>query len=139
MKTLAIFIAFTLTTYFAQAQDSLQTYTLTVKVENPLNDRGHVLIGLHSADTFMKTEALQSAKEKVKDGKVIAIFKNVKPGNYAIMVVHDENDNSRMDFETNGMPKESYGISNNPMIYGPPTFNDAKFDLNSDTDISIRF
>ncbi|WP_417195903.1 DUF2141 domain-containing protein [Bizionia sp.] len=139
MKTLAIIIAFTLTSFISHAQDSLQTHTVSVTVENPLNAKGHVLIGLHTTDTFMKTEALQNRKVKVTDGKAIATFNNLKPGNYAVMVVHDENDNSRMDFEANGMPKESYGMSNNPILMGPPNFNDAKFELKADTEISIRF
>ncbi|OBX22531.1 MULTISPECIES: DUF2141 domain-containing protein [Bizionia] len=139
MKTLAVIIAFTLTSFISHAQDSLQTYTISVKVVNPLNNNGHVLIGLHTADTFMKADGIQSAKIKVIDGQAIASFENLKPGNYAVMVVHDENDNSRMDFEANGMPKESYGMSNNPMLMGPPIFNDAKFELKEDTEISIRF
>ena len=35
----------------------------------------------------------------------------------------------RMDFEDNGMPKESYGMSNNPIGFGPPQFSTAKFEL----------
>lgn len=139
MKTLAIIIAFTLTSFLSHAQDSLKTYTVKVTIENPLNNKGHVLIGLHNAETFMKADGLQSAKVKVIDGKAIATFENVTAGNYAVMVVHDENDNSRMDFEANGMPKENYGMSNNPMLMGPPTFNDAKFELKEDAEISIRF
>lgn len=139
MKTLAIIIALTLTSIITQAQDSLQTYSILVKVENPLNTKGHILIGLHTAHTFMKTEALQNSKVKVINGQALATFKQIKPGNYAIMVLHDENDNSQMDFETNGMPKESYGMSNNPMLMGPPNFNDALFELKEDTVISIRF
>ena len=56
------------------------------------------------------------------------------------MVLHDENDNQRMDFEDNGMPKESYGMSNNPRSFGPPIFDDAKFDVDKDdVKLSIRF
>ncbi|MBP93081.1 MAG: hypothetical protein CMC55_03060 [Flavobacteriaceae bacterium] len=139
MKTLAIIIAFALTSFISHAQDSLKTYTVKVTIENPLNAKGHVLIGLHSADTFMKADGIQSAKVKVIDGQAIASFENVKQGNYAVMVVHDENDNSRMDFEANGMPMENYGMSNNPMLMGPPNFNDAKFELKEDTEINIRF
>lgn len=139
MKTLAIIIALTLTSFISHAQDSLQNHTITVKVVNPLNAKGHVLIGLHSSDTFMKADGIQSAKVKVIDGQAVATFENVKSGNYAVMVVHDENDNLRMDFEANGMPKESYGMSNNPMLMEPPTFNDAKFELKEDSEISIRF
>ncbi len=139
MKTLAIIIAFTLTSFISNAQDSLKTHTVKVTIENPLNAKGHVLIGLHTADTFMKADGVQSAKVKVIDGKAIATFENLTTGTYAIMVVHDENDNLQMDFESNGMPKESYGMSNNPMLMGPPTFSDAKFELNEDTEVSIRF
>lgn len=139
MKTLALFIALTLTAIFGYSQDKSETLTITVKVDNPLNDNGHVLIGLHTVDTFMKGQGVQNAKEKVKDGKVIVTFENVTPGDYAIMVLHDENDNQRMDLEANGMPKESYGMSNNPMLYGPPTFTDAKFELTESKEIVIRF
>ncbi|EGV44357.1 DUF2141 domain-containing protein [Bizionia argentinensis JUB59] len=139
MKTIAILVISTLISFLTHAQDSIQTYTVSVKVDNPLNNRGHILIGLHSAETFMKTEALQNIKTKVQDGKVLATFKDVKLGTYAIMVLHDENDNSRMDLEINGMPLEYYGVSNNPMLFGPPTFNAAKFDLKSKMEINIRF
>ncbi|WP_191859067.1 DUF2141 domain-containing protein [Hanstruepera ponticola] len=139
MKTLALFIALTLTAIFGYSQDKSETLTITVKVDNPLNDNGHVLIGLHTVDTFMKGQGVQNAKEKVKDGQIIVTFENVTPGDYAIMVLHDENDNQRMDLEVNGMPKESYGMSNNPMLYGPPTFTDAKFELTEDKEVVIRF
>lgn len=139
MKTLALIITFTLTSIFAYTQEKTESVSVTVKVDNPLNDNGHVLIGLHTIDTFMKGKGIQNAKSKVKDGKVIVTFENVTPGNYAIMVLHDENDNERMDMEVNGMPKESYGMSNNPMLYGPPTFNDAQFELTENKEIIIRF
>ncbi len=139
MKTIALIIALVVTSIFGYSQEQTATYSVTVRVDNPLNDNGHVLIGLHTTDTFMKGKGIQNAKSKVKDGKVIVTFENVVPGNYAIMVLHDENDNERMDFEANGMPKESYGMSNNPMLYGPPTFADAKFELTESKEIVIRF
>lgn len=139
MKTIALLIALIVTTVFGYSQEQLKTCTLTVRVDNPLNNNGHILIGLHTADTFMKGKGILNAKSKVTDGKVIVTFEDVAPGNYAIMVLHDENDNERMDFEVNGMPKESYGMSNNPMLYGPPTFTDAAFELSESKEIVIRF
>lgn len=54
--------------------------------------------------------------------------------------MHDENENKAMDFDTNRMPLESYGMSNNPLSYGPPQYNDAKFELeNEDLELNIRF
>jgi uncharacterized protein (DUF2141 family) len=56
------------------------------------------------------------------------------------MVLHDANDNKRMDYQANGMPMENYGTSNNALAMGPPQFSDAKFDVtDKDVDLTIRF
>ncbi len=108
-----------------------------MKVDNIQNDIGHVLLDLHNEDTFMKGKGMQSAKSDIKDGKVTATFTNVAPGTYAILVLHDANDNSKMDFEANGMPIESYGTSNSMMSSGPPVFDDTKFEV-ADKDMEIN-
>jgi len=120
------------------SQDNL--HTIKVSVDNVLNNNGKVIFSLHQQETFMKTESLQSAESTIENNKVDVTFENVSPGVYAIMVLHDENENYRMDFDSNGMPIESYGMSNNPMSYGPPQFSDAKFEVvNEDLDIKVRF
>jgi uncharacterized protein (DUF2141 family) len=139
MKTLTIILSLILTTSLCQAQDSIETYSITVKIDNALNDNGSMLIGLHNEDTFMKGKGLDNIKSTIVDGKVEVTFENVAPGTYAVMIFHDENDNGKMDFDTTGMPLESYGMSNNPMLYGPPNFGDAKFILvNEDLELPIR-
>lgn len=139
MRTLSLFIALILSTSLSFAQTE-KGQDITVTIENISNNRGHVIIGLHTADTFMKSDGIQKAESKVKDGKVVVTFKNVTPGHYALMAMHDENDNKKMDFEANGMPLESYGLSNNPMLMGPPTFTDGKFEVtDKNVDITIKF
>ena len=139
MKTLSLFIILILSTTLSFAQET-KGQDITVTIENISNSRGHVVIGLHTTDTFMKADGLQQEISKVKDGKVIVTFKNVAPGNYALLALHDENDNKRMDFEPNGMPMESFGISNNPMLMGPPSFLDRKFEVtNKNVDLTIKF
>ncbi|PWK17267.1 DUF2141 domain-containing protein [Xanthomarina spongicola] len=140
MKTLALILSLVLTTTLSHSQDNIETYSITVKVDNALSDNGSMLIGLHNEDTFMKGKGLQNSKSEIVDGIVTVTFENVAPGNYAIMVLHDENDNSKMDFDATGRPSESYGMSNNPMLFGPPTFTDAKFELlKENLEIHIRF
>lgn len=128
-----------LTSLFGFTQEK-EGITLTVTVENVQNNKGVVHFALHTKDTFMKSEGIASTSSRIEDGEVTVTFNNVNPGEYAIMVLHDENENNRMDYHDNGMPKESYGMSNNVMSYGPPLYDDAKF-LVSDKDIelSIRF
>lgn len=139
MKNLILTIALVLTTFLGYSQDS-EGITITVTIDNVNNDNGKVLMSLHSPETFMKGKGILDAESDIKDGKVTVTFENVLPGEYAIMAMHDENDNKRMDFQDNGMPKESYGMSNNPMSFGPPQYGDAKFKVeNKDLELSIRF
>ena len=136
MKNSLTIILF-LITFITYSQD---VKTITVQVSNVSNSNGVVSFTLHTKETFMKSEPVQTESSKIKDGIAKIIFNNVKPGEYAIIVLHDENENNRMDFEQNGMPKEAYGLSNNPMSFGPPQYQDAKFIVSDkDLELSIRF
>lgn len=49
-----------------------------------------------------------------------------EPGQYAIVVYHDENANQHIDKGAFGIPKEPWAISNNPPIrFGPPSVEDS--------------
>ena len=138
MKNLILTIALTLTTLFSFSQDS--GITITVTIDNVKNDTGKVSMALHTSKTFMKGQGVMNAETKIKDGKITITFENVQPGEYAIMALHDENENNRMDFRENGMPLESYGMSNNVMSFGPPQYDDAKFKVEAkDLELNIRF
>ncbi len=139
-KKVVLNILFLLTAMFGFSQNETKGITLTVSVDNVKNDIGLVLMTLHSSETFMKSNGLKNAKSVIKDGSVTIVFENVLPGEYAIMALHDENENQRMDFDNNGMPKESYGMSNNSMSFGPPQYEDAKFKVETkNLEINIRF
>ena len=139
MKTLVKTIVFILSITFLNAQET-KGQTITVTVNNVVNNNGKVVFGLHTAETFMKGEGIQNAESKIENGKVTIIFKNVMPGTYAIMVLHDENNNNRMDFQDNGMPKENYATSSKTMSFGPPQFEESKFEVTTeDLDLKIRF
>ncbi len=139
MKTLALIFATVVTTLLSYGQDTASV-TITVTIENVLNDQGKVLAALHTEDTFMKGGGIVTLSEQAKEGELTFVFENVVPGTYAIMTMHDANDNKRMDYEANGMPKESYGLSGNDMMMGPPSFESAKFDVtDEDLKFNIRF
>ncbi len=141
MKTLTtLFIALFLTVNFSNAQAEENGKTITVSIDNITNNKGNVVLALHTSETFMRGPGIKNTKSEIVDGKITVTFENVTPGTYAIMALHDENENNAMDFEDNGIPKESYGMSNNPMSYGPPQFATAKFEINSeDIEMNIRF
>jgi len=59
-------------------------------------------------------------------------FANLAAGTYAVMVMHDENGNGKLDTNFVGMPIEGYGFSNDPKVPRKPTFDEAKFELGAD-------
>lgn len=59
----------------------------------------------------------------------------IATGDYAISVVHDENENARADMLM-GIPREGVGFSENPrLLFGPPKFAAARFRIGA-TDIA---
>jgi uncharacterized protein (DUF2141 family) len=53
----------------------------------------------------------------------------VKPGHYALLIVHDENNNGRLDM-TMGIPREGFGFSNNPsMRPRAPRWEEIRFTM----------
>ena len=138
MKNLILTIALVLSGSFGFSQN--EGITITVSIENVQNDNGVVSFALHTKETFMKGAGVAGAQSKIKDGKVLVTFENVQPGEYAIIALHDENENNQMDYQANGMPKEAYGTTNNPMSFGPPQFNESKFTVaDQNLEFLIRF
>ena len=147
MKTVLTTLSLFLSALFIQAQTDQLTATqtatksgTTITVTVPVSsDNGNVIMGLYTKDNFMKAGPLQGVESEIVDGYAKATFTDVQPGVYAISLFHDKNGNKRMDFEANGMPKEMYGVSNNPMSYGPPKWSEAKFEVGSQAlEMTIR-
>jgi uncharacterized protein (DUF2141 family) len=138
MKNVILTIAFLFSIAFGFAQDN--GITITVTVDNLTSDKGNASFSLHTANTFMKGAGIMNASSEIKNGKAIVTFTNVKPGEYAILGMHDANENGKMDFRENGMPLESFGTSNNVMAFGPPQYDEAKFKVeDKDLNLKIRF
>jgi uncharacterized protein (DUF2141 family) len=56
---------------------------------------------------------------------------DLPPGRYAVMVMHDENGNGKLDSNVIGIPTEGYGFSNNPRVMRRPTFDETGFELDN--------
>jgi len=109
-----------------------ERFALSVRVNELNNDKGRVAVALFaSPDDFPDQErALAGQLTRIKGGKASVTFQNLLPGRYAVAVLHDENENSKMDFNFLGMPLEGYGFSNDASApFGPPSFGAAAFRL----------
>lgn len=135
MKTILYIIAFTLSSFtFAQKAKGV---TVTIEIENLLNNDGKVSAALYNEATFMKAAPIDAVEAAPENKTITLTFKNVQPGTYGVITLHDLNENGRMDFEANGMPKEPYGVSGEGISFGPPAWGDAKFEVGTD-DISLK-
>ena len=75
---------------------------------------------------------------KVQLNNTQVIFKNLIPGKYAVKLFQDLNNNKEFDKGFFGVPKESWGVSNDVKAnYGPPKFEDMIFVLENDKTIAI--
>lgn len=112
------------------------THHLTITVSNAKKDEGKMLVSLHNESSFMKSKPVKWASLDIENGIATVTFEHIHPGEYAVVVLHDLNQNNQMDFE-NSMPLEDYATSGT-MSYGPPVWNDAKFILDKDTQLTLR-
>ncbi|MBL4858826.1 MAG: DUF2141 domain-containing protein, partial [Erythrobacter sp.] len=71
-----------------------------------------------------------AATVDAREGTLTLTFRGVKPGRYAIALLHDENSNGKADRALGMMPKEGFGFSRDaPVRMGPPAFSDAVFEM----------
>ena len=101
------------------------------------NDIGDVKAGLFdSAESFdgKSKKKFAGAIIKIENKKAQYVFSNVPYGDYAIKFFHDEDGDDNVDTNFLGIPTEDYGFSNNAKgLFGPPSFEKAKFVVSSDT------
>jgi uncharacterized protein (DUF2141 family) len=116
---------------------------VTFVVEGMKNDSGSVSVGIYnSKETFPKNGKHVTgciSKNKLS-GKSVVIICKIDSGTYAAAAFHDENNNGELDKNFLGIPKESYGFSNNAKgTFGPPDFKDASFEVGSENiELNIR-
>jgi uncharacterized protein (DUF2141 family) len=83
------------------------------------------MVSLCDKSTFMKRCA-KSARAVAKRGGTVVVFRGVRPGRYAVMAFHDENNDGQLGRTSIGVPSEGYGFSRDAKgKAGPPTFEQA--------------
>jgi len=97
----------------------------------PRSDRGWLACSLFaSSDGFpgRAEAAISRVVAKIEAGRALCRFEHVVPGDYAIAILHDENENGRMDTNLFGMPVEGWGASNDapPGLVSGPSWDDAR-------------
>ncbi len=109
------------------------TGKIIVNFEELRNNKGKVAVAIYNGPEGFPTNSkkiLQGKVATINDKKAQVVFEDLPYGTYAVVFIHDENENRDLDTNFIGIPVEGYGASNNPrFFFGPPKFEDASFTL----------
>ncbi len=97
------------------------------------------MIGLYNSKADFLEREYKSFSMEIPDKQIKASFKDIPDGTYAVSVYHDEDNDNEFDMLMGFIPLEDYGNSNNiPPRYGPPAWEDAKFEVKNGEIVHIN-
>ncbi len=106
---------------------------LTVNVEGIAKTQGTIMLGLFDEASYKGEGAVNGANLKVEGDSVTVTFDGLEPGEYAVRLYHDVNDDGEMNTNPFGMPTEPYAFSNDAKgRFGPAKWDAAKFVVEAD-------
>ena len=122
---------------FLFAEETAEEKKLTVEITNVTSEDGQIILAIYnSSENYDKRIAFQEVKLKPEIDTVI-FETNLPDGEYLVMLVHDINNNGKLDTTFIGMPKEPVGLSNYDGKGIPGKFKKHKFSVNESTEIII--
>lgn len=130
----------------ASTANAASASNLTTEISGLRNRKGQLCFSVFSKSQGFPTSgdnAVQNKCVKITNASMRVTFKSLSPGNYAIAVLHDENNDQQANRNFLGLPTEGFGFSRNPAIVaGPPKFADSAVLVagqNTTTQIRLRY
>ncbi|MEH6580342.1 MAG: DUF2141 domain-containing protein [Halioglobus sp.] len=124
----------TVASYASEESSPAGNTALLVEVSGLQDAVGNIYIAVYdSDDTWLGEETVlqrQVVIAEARDNGLVSTQLHLPPGQYAISIYHDSNDNGELDTNFIGIPKEPVALSNNARPkFGPPKYEDAVFTL----------
>ena len=125
----------------APADESAGTVVVTA-IGIRIDQGGSLVVALYrdKASWLDEDKAFLTKAVKVISDSMTVTFEGVPhDSTYAVEVIHDKNDNGKLDMRKfpYPRPKEGGGVSNNTFRLGPPAYDKARFAL-AESSVSIR-
>jgi uncharacterized protein (DUF2141 family) len=113
---------------------------LRLTIDGIRSDGGEILVALYDNADGFRSAIGNAAKRglspdsgrligtaiRAKRGTQSTVFTQLPPGRYALILIHDENDDGRLDENAFGVPTEGYGFGNNAQGFlTAPSFDAA--------------
>ena len=121
----------------ANAAESGSDTPLRIELTGLQSVEGVLYIAVYdSDDTWLGEKTVLEHSVVIADareGELVATEVRLPPGEYALSIFYDANDNGELDTNFIGIPKEPIALSNNARPrFGPPKYEDAVFALGSE-------
>lgn len=133
----SVFILVMSPIFSARAEPQKSAAAIDAEIYGLKNDDGKVGCLLFAQAEGFPSKSKKAKAQlwvKVQQNKARCTFEGLVPGWYAVAVLHDANNNAKMDTNFVGIPSEGYGASNDVKGFmGPPKFADAKIEVSEGT------
>jgi uncharacterized protein (DUF2141 family) len=114
---------------------SQQKFDLTITINGFKNQKGTVKLQVQNAQ---QKEVFQKIAP-VPGKTYLIVINDVPEGAYVVNVIHDKNNNNKLDTNWMGIPSEGWGCSNDARGFmSAPAFRNKLFPVKGNTSISIN-
>lgn len=125
MQTVITYVTLLLTGIIMHAQNTVEVSMLGFE-----NNDGTAMIAIYDSEENFLEKRYKGQLSPIAANKSVATFTDIPDGVYAISVVHDEDNNGKLNMMMGFYPAEATGSSNDaPARFGPPKWEDAKFEV----------
>jgi len=127
----------------AGADDAVAPTTgqVTVHLSGFRNHTGKALLALFTSKKGYPEKgklAFKRAAAPIRHNAAKVVFRDVPAGEFAVVVLHDENGNKKMDKNFLGMPQEGWGVSRNPKTrMRPPNWGESALRLDAGASVRV--
>lgn len=136
-----VLLVLLLSAYGAHAQSAVD-----VNIRKIRNGKGVCCVVLFAdavAFPGAYTKAVASKVVRARAGEEKVRFEKIPAGTYAIAVIHDENEDGKLNTNFIGIPTEGYGASNNRLpLASAPKFSMSSFTVtgkDKSVDIDLKY
>ena len=105
------------------------------------NNQGKIMALLFNKEKGFPNDAISAHRQgigEIHNMNAEIVFQQLQAGNYALVLFHDENNDSKLNKHWYGKPEEGVATSNNVIPrFSSPTFEECRFYLSGDLKINL--